>query len=128
MRCVVLLSGLLLSALAVGCVSGPENVPDDITPAELVQRAQEASERNRYNLAMQYYQLILDRFPANIDMICEAEYEIAYIHYRQKKYENAREEFTALLTRYDTPDEELLPPQYKRLASIVLERMDQKGY
>jgi outer membrane protein assembly factor BamD (BamD/ComL family) len=89
----------------------------------LIQRAQEASDRNRYKQALQYYEVILERFPTNADLVCNAEYEIAFIHYKQNKYETAENEFNTLLSRYDTPDEELLPPQYKRLALIVLERM-----
>ncbi|MDR2740892.1 MAG: hypothetical protein LBB98_01900 [Treponema sp.] len=117
----------LLAILFSGCYSGPKDIKDDTTAAELVQRAQEASDKNRYKLAMQYYELILERFPDDIDMVCTAEYEIAFIHYKQRKYEIAREGFNALLERYNTPDEVLFPPQYKRLAAIVLERMAEKG-
>lgn len=108
------------------CHSGPVAVKADTSPAEIVQRAQEASDKNRYNQALEYYEIILERFPDDIDMVCTAEYEIAFIHYKQRKYDLAREEFNALLERYDSPDEVLLPPQYKRLAAIVLERMAEK--
>jgi outer membrane protein assembly factor BamD (BamD/ComL family) len=117
----------LISALFVSaCASTTAVIPDDISPAELIQRAQEASDKNRYTLAFQYYQAVLERNPANIDLVCTAEYEIAFIHYKQKKYTQATEEFQALLTRYDTPDEELLPQQFKRLSTIVLERIAEK--
>lgn len=112
------------AVLALGaCVSGPVSVPDDITPAELIQRGQEAADRSRYNQALQYYRIILDRFPSNIDVICAADYEIGLIHFKQKKYDDAKGEFEALLERYNIPDEELLPPQYKRLANIMLGRI-----
>jgi outer membrane protein assembly factor BamD (BamD/ComL family) len=114
-------------AFAAGCVSGPENVSDTITPAELVQRAQEASDKNHYKDAQAYYELILERFPSNIDMVCTAEYEIAYIHYKRKQYDIATAEFNTLLDRYNQPDEELLPPQFKRLAGSVLEKIAEKG-
>ncbi|GHT78703.1 hypothetical protein FACS1894130_05770 [Spirochaetia bacterium] len=117
---------LLATLLLASCASGPADVSDEITPAEVVQRAQEASDRNRYGRAMEYYQIILERFPSNIDMVCQAEYEIAFIHYKQKKYDIARGEFEALLTRYNTPDEELLPAQFKVLATNVLARIDEK--
>jgi outer membrane protein assembly factor BamD (BamD/ComL family) len=118
----VLFAALFFSA----CATGPVNIPEDMSPAELIQRAQEASDRNRYNTALQYYQAILDRNPTNIDLICAAEYEIAFIHYKQKKYETARTEFNTLLARYDTPDEELLPRQFKKLATIMLESIADK--
>ncbi|MDR0387755.1 MAG: hypothetical protein LBH57_06925 [Treponema sp.] len=117
----------VLAVLVSGCYSGPVNINDDTTAAELVQRAQEASDRNRNKLALEYYREILARFPDDIDMVCTAEYEIAFIHYKQRKYDIAREEFNALLERYNTQDEVLLPPQYKRLATIVLERMAEKS-
>jgi tetratricopeptide (TPR) repeat protein len=108
------------------CVTGKLNIPLELTPAELIQRAQEASDRNRYNLAMQYYKALLERNSTNIDLVCTAEYEIAFIHYKQKKYSQAKEGFQLLLERYDAPDGDLLPPQFRRLATIVLERIKEK--
>jgi tetratricopeptide (TPR) repeat protein len=112
--------------LVSACATGPVNVPQGATAEEIIQRAQEASDRNRYNTALQYYEILLDRNLTNIDMVCTAEYEIAFIHYKQKKYDQARTEFNELLERYDTPDEELLPQQYKKLSLIVLESIKTK--
>jgi outer membrane protein assembly factor BamD (BamD/ComL family) len=121
------LTALLLCVVAAaGCGSGPEDVSDAITPAELVQKAQEASDRNRYNHSLGYYGLILERFPDQSDYICAAEYEIAFIHYKQKKYDIAESEFRNLLARYDGPDAELLPPQYRILANIVLATIEER--
>jgi outer membrane protein assembly factor BamD (BamD/ComL family) len=114
--------GVLLSA----CVSGPQNIPADLSPAELIQRAQEASDKNRYGTALRYYEALLDRNITNVDLVCTAEYEIAFIHYKQKKYDTAKAEFQALLERYNTPDEELLPRQFKKLARIVLDQIAEK--
>ena len=108
------------------CATGKLNIPDELTPAELIQRAQEASDRNRYNQALQYYEALFERNRTNIDLVCTAEYEIALIYYKQKKYSQAKEGFNALLERYDTPNSELLPPQFKRLATIVLDRISEK--
>ena len=119
---VVFFAALCLAA----CATGNLNIPHDLTPAELIQRAQEASDRNRYNQALQYYQALLERNSTNIDLVCTAEYEIAFIHYKQKKYSQAKEGFQSLLERYDAPDGDLLPPQFRRLATIVLERISEK--
>jgi len=90
---------------------------------ELIQRGQEASDRGRYKISLQYYQTLIERFPFEIDSICAAEYEIAFIHYKQKKYDLAKIEFTDLLERYNTPDEELLPPQFKILSQKIMARI-----
>ena len=115
-----LLFGMLL---AVSCTSKPVVIPGDLTTMELIQRGQEASDRNKYGTALQYYQAVIERFPFDIDSICAAEYEIAFIHYKQKKYDMAKIEFADLLERYNTPDEELLPPQFKVLSQKILARI-----
>jgi outer membrane protein assembly factor BamD (BamD/ComL family) len=119
---------LALAALMCffACAGGPANISEDLSPSELIQRAQEASDRNRYKVALQYYQVLLERNLYNIDLVCTAEYEIAFIYYKQKKYALAKDGFHALLERYNTPDEENLPPQFKLLALKVLERIDEK--
>jgi len=108
------------------CATGQLNIPPNLSPSELIQRAQEASDKNRYNHALQYYQALLERNPTNIDLVCTAEYEIAFIHYKQKKYTQARAGFNALLERYEGEDGQYLPPQFKLLALKVLERIDEK--
>jgi hypothetical protein len=75
---------------------------------------------------MQYYQTLYDKYPNNIDLVITAEYEIAFIHYKQKDYNLAREKFNSVLNYYYTPDAELLPQQFKILSQIVLQRIDEK--
>jgi outer membrane protein assembly factor BamD (BamD/ComL family) len=120
--CAVTAAALVLFA----CATGPLNIPPNPSPSELIQPAQEAADKNRYNQALQYYQALLDRNATNIDLVCAAEYEIAFIHYKQKKYAQARAGFNTLLERYNAPDGAYLPPQFKLLALKVLERIDEK--
>jgi outer membrane protein assembly factor BamD (BamD/ComL family) len=125
----VILTGFAVfsaAGLLGGCATGPVNISQDLSAAELIQRAQEASDRNHYSLALRYYEAVLERNAFNIELVCTAEYEIAFIHYKQKKYETAKSEFRALLTRYDSSDEELLPAQFKKLALIVMNRIAEK--
>ena len=114
----------LAAALFVNsCVSRPE-IAENATVMEIVQKGQEATDRDRYRLAVYYYGTILERFPADISAVCGAEYEIAFIHYKQKKYSTAKTEFEALLARYGQEDSELLPQEYKILSNIVLKKID----
>jgi outer membrane protein assembly factor BamD (BamD/ComL family) len=112
---------LLLSA----CASSV-NISDDLSPAEIIQRAQEASDKNRYGAALQYYQALNERNRSNIDLVITSEYEIAFIHYKQKKYQQAKNELNDVLEYYNTPDEELLPQHYKKLSKIVIDRIDNR--
>jgi len=124
------INACVLTALAIlilfsGCAT-TVIVSEDLSPAELIQRAQEASDRNRYNVALQYYEALLERNRNNIDLVITAEYEIAFIYYKQKKYQEARTGLNGVLEHYNTPDEVFLPQHFKRLAQIVLERIDER--
>jgi outer membrane protein assembly factor BamD (BamD/ComL family) len=116
---------LAMVLLFFACAS-TVNISEDLSPAELIQRAHEAMDRNRYKVAIQYYQALYDRNMSNTDLIITAEYHIAFIHYKQGKYEQARAELNAVLAYYNTPDEELLPQHFKRLAQIVLQSIETK--
>ena len=122
--------------LGVSCAAGPAVIPYDLTPMELIQRGQEASARNRFSLALQHYRTLLERFPHDLYFICAAEYEIAFLYYRRETRRTPwRRDFTAaqikflnLLERYDSPDAELLPPQFRVLSEIVLARIAEAGH
>jgi outer membrane protein assembly factor BamD (BamD/ComL family) len=117
---------LVVAGSFFSCATSSVYIPETLSPAEIIQRAQEASDRNRYNVALQYYQALLERNRDNLDLVCAAEYEIAFIHYKQRRYGQARDEFHALLERYEAPGGEQLPQQFKILANIVLGRIDEK--
>jgi len=112
--------------LLISSCASSVNITDDLTPAEIIQRAQEASDKNRYKVALQYYQALNERNRSNIDLVITSEYEIAFIHYKQKKYQQAKTELLSVLDYYNTPDEELLPQHFKRLSKIVIERIEKR--
>jgi outer membrane protein assembly factor BamD (BamD/ComL family) len=120
-----LLIPLTLALLFSACASTIK-ISEDLSPAELIQRANEAMDRNRYKVAIQYYEALYERNQSNIDLVITAEYHIAFIHYKQGKYEQARDELNAVLEYYNSPDEELLPQHFKRLSQIVLKTIDDK--
>jgi outer membrane protein assembly factor BamD (BamD/ComL family) len=120
-----IMAALTAIFLFSACVS-TMTIGEDLSPAELIQRAQEASDRNRYNMALQYYKALLERNRGNADLVITAEYEIAFINYKRGNYPLARSQLNSVLEYYDTPDEELLPRQFKRLAQIVLDNITEK--
>ena len=121
---------LFFTALVIvfaSCASGPVYVPDDMPPSKIIQLAQEATDLNKYKVAIQYYQILLERYGDIKEYYCTGEYEIAFIRYKQKRYSEARRGFENLLALYST-EGETLPPQFRVLAERVLARMDEKGY
>jgi outer membrane protein assembly factor BamD (BamD/ComL family) len=110
------------------CASGPVIVSDDMPPQKIIQRAQEATDVNKYKAAIQYYQILLERYGDAPEYYCIANYEIAFIHYKQKHYAEARRGFEQLLVLYSAEGGETLPPRYKVLTEKVLSRMAEKGH
>ena len=117
---------LVVVFLNFSCATRLSVISDDITPMELIQRGQESWNRNRFTAALHYYSTLIERFPETpeyIEFIIAAEYEIALMHERRREFDTARVMFNDILARYDSPDAELLPPQFRVLSLIVLDRI-----
>ena len=102
----VLLFMMLIVLLLTSCHSLKKDLENpDLTPEEFFQKAQEAViDWNRYKLAIQFYEEFMRRYPDMKNKIIEAEYEIAFIKFKQKKYDEAEERFNQILDKYNTDD------------------------
>lgn len=120
----VLLLGSILLVFG-SCQTVPEEIPPGLSQMEMFQRAQEASDEGRYDVALQYYEEFLVRFPQEPGPIVEAEYEIAFIAYKQERYEDAIAGFEAVIGRYDEDDAAELPAWPLVLSEKLLERIDE---
>jgi len=114
-----LAAALLLSA----CATGRVTVAYGTSPEELIQRAHEASDRNRFGHALQFYKAMLELFGDEPALAVNAKYEIGFIHERRRDFDEARFWLNAVLDLYAEPGGELLPDKFRVLALIVLERM-----
>ncbi len=118
---------LLLPLLFAMCRTTPETIPEGLDPKELFQRAQEAVvERNDYETALSYYRTFLERYPDDVQRVVEAEYEIAFIHYKLGEYETARRQLNELIARYESDQSQILPQWPLILSRKVLEKIDEK--
>jgi len=117
---------IVLAATLLLCSCATVNITPDMSAAELIQRGQEAMDKNRYGVAIQYYEALRERNKTNIDLVITAEYHIGFIHYKQGKLDQARVELTAVLEYYNSPDEELYPQHFKKLSIIVLNSIQEK--
>jgi outer membrane protein assembly factor BamD (BamD/ComL family) len=115
---------VVLVVFLAGCQTAPEEIPEDLSPAEMFQRAQEAVDAERWDTALRYYETFKTRFPDNRGQIVEAEYEIAFISYKQGEYDDARQQFEAILARYETEDAAQFPRWPQVLSARLIEEID----
>jgi tetratricopeptide (TPR) repeat protein len=123
------LSALLLAALLMAsCSSSPQEIPEDLQPIEYFQQAQKlAMEQNNYQGAIRYYRTFIQRNPDDIQHVVEAQYEIAFLYYKQGQYTRASEEFNKLLSYYESGGQNVLPEWPKILANKIMSRMDEES-
>jgi outer membrane protein assembly factor BamD (BamD/ComL family) len=115
---------IALVVAAFSCASAPKTVPEGLTAREIIQKAQEASDKYDWSGASFYYKTALERFPDDIQTVCACEYEIAFVEYKNANYAGAKELLVKLLDRYRGNDAQLLPGQYKVLAQAILDKVD----
>lgn len=108
-----------------GCQTVPTEIPEDLTQAELIQLAQDASDQENWEAAQAYYGAIVDRYPNDRAAIATARYEIAFIEYKRENYDEAERRFEELLGMYDF-EAEGLPAWPRVLANRVLDEMEEE--
>jgi outer membrane protein assembly factor BamD (BamD/ComL family) len=116
-----ILLAAIAASLLVACAGAPKSIPQDLSARELVQRAQEATDGYNYAAATAYYEALGQRFGSDPLYKATADYEIAFIEYKQGRYAAAKEGFEALLARYSGPDASTLPPRYAVLSKKILD-------
>ncbi|TVR72375.1 MAG: hypothetical protein EA427_03295 [Spirochaetaceae bacterium] len=121
---------MLLAFLALlllpGCQSGPVEIPEDLSQMEMFQRAQEAVDQERWEVGLQYYEEFIRRFPDDRGAIMEAEYEIAFIAYKQKDYDLSRRRFEAILATYEADQAGALPEWPRVLSERLIQVIDER--
>ncbi len=93
---------------------------------EMFQQAQEASDQGRYEQALAYYEEFIRRFPDDQASIVEAEYEIAFLAYKQDQLPEARQQFEDILEKYESDGAEQLPAWPRILSEKLIERIDDR--
>jgi len=118
---VVVLAGAL--ALA-SCASRPQSIPAGLSAVDIFQRAQDASDRGDYSLAIRYYSLIATDHPDDINHLTWASFEIAFLYHKMGKDAIALEKMNQLLDQYTTQGDRL-PPAPRVLAAKLKTRLEE---
>lgn len=109
---------ILLCLFLFSCTSVPKTAPTDASVEDLTLLAQNSLDVSNYKAAEFYYQTILNRYGSDLSVAVAAEYEIAHIRIKQKKWNDAKERLETILDYYDSDAAEYLAPHYRVLAEI----------
>ncbi len=101
----------------VSCKSTRVEPAADATDREIVQMAQTAYDDGEESDALDYYNVLLQRFGMNSAVYVEARFEIAHIYFKDKDYEKAAPIYEELLDLYATAMPGQLPGAYQKLAA-----------
>lgn len=114
----IILACITISILLLGCYSVPSEIPSGLSADELILLAQTSQDEGNVKAAQMYYETIIIRFGDNKSLLVEAEYEIAHLKVKEKKWAQAIPDLERILSYYEEDDASLLPPEYKKLAQI----------
>lgn len=114
---------ILLSFCLIGCASVPTDIPQDLSAAELTQKAQTAFDNGNLKAAKVYYQTILDRFSDDTSAVCGAEFELAHLEIKNKNWSEAKTRLTTLINKYKEDTNSNLPREYLILAQNDLKKI-----
>ncbi|HNQ97632.1 MAG TPA: hypothetical protein PKH81_06050, partial [Treponemataceae bacterium] len=91
----------------------------------LSQSGQAALDESNFKAAEVYYQLIIDRYGSDPAARTAAEFEIAHMRLKQKKWADARSRLETIIARYEEAGGAGLPPEYLVLAKNDLSKIPQ---
>jgi outer membrane protein assembly factor BamD (BamD/ComL family) len=116
---------LLLCAVLVACqsVRSEADVPPDKTVAELTQLAQTAYDDGHVAESELYYRIIQKRYYDDLPSRLAAEFELAHIKVKQKKWHDALPLLQTVLSYYDGIQAYSLPQSYFKLATADLAKI-----
>ena len=112
------------ATLFISCRTIKE-IPEDKTPAQIIQLGQNCIGVSDYKSAVFCYETVIERYGTDPSVYVEAKYELAHTYLRQKKYDKAYEIFNELLDLYDKYGT-ALPGAYKKLCNIGMSQIPEK--
>ena len=118
---------ILTILILASCASVQAEIDDTLNPAELFQLAQESSNKKDYETALKYYEAFIKNYPDDIQRLIEAEYEIAFIAFKQGNLGKAEELFTDLLDRYTGEGSQVLPAWPMVLSKKLLKQIEDES-
>lgn len=120
---IFILFSLILVLAFTGCQSTQIEITDDMTEQQLIKLAQESYDEGNIKASETYYQAIIDRFGTNMGTRIMAEFELAHILVKDKKYDEAKPMLEQIISYFTEETMYEYPVEYKKLAEIDLAKI-----
>ncbi len=114
---------LAAAFLFAACSTVPKEIPEELSAPELTVLAQEQIDKGNNRGAEVYYQTIIDRYEYDASARIAAEFEIAHIKVKARKWDEASQRLAAIIAQYNEDTTMRLPPEYRKLAEIDIAKI-----
>lgn len=125
MKKLIICTALLAAITLITSCNTLKEIPEDKTPAQIIQMGQNYAAANDYKSAELCYNTVIERYGNNAELFVEAKYELAHSYLKQRKYDKAYEIYSELLELYDAYGT-ALPGAYKKLCQIGISKIPEK--
>lgn len=117
-------AGLVLFLASCATPVTVATVPEDLSPAQLFQRAQDEINQDNWENARAYVMAFKERFPDEKVKDLEADYLLAQLLMKEDRPEEALAAFKTLLARFDEPDAQYYPQWVKILCVKLIHKLE----
>ncbi len=114
-----LVMSLALVSLLFACYSSV-TVEPDASEAQILYAAQVEFNNGNYDSAREYYNVLMQRYGDDASINITTSYELAYIDYKQKRYDEARAQFLNIQSRYENDEQ---APEFPLWPLVLTEYM-----
>lgn len=128
MKRTIYFAGIFLALIffTTGCQSAPKDIPLNLSAEELINLAQASYDAGNVKAAQAYYEAIIIRYGDQMDKLVEAEYEIAHLKIKQKKWQQAIPDLQRILSYYEADTTGTIPAAFKKLAELDMAKVPEK--
>jgi outer membrane protein assembly factor BamD (BamD/ComL family) len=100
-----------------------EEIPNDLSAAQLIQLGQDAYGNAQYKNAELYYRTVISRYGMDNSTYIEARYELGHLYIKEKKYDDAYNSLKEIIDLYASTTPGSLPGAFNKLAQIEMAKI-----
>lgn len=114
---------LCVVSFILSCSSIPKTLPEDTTAADLLVQALDLYDSGKYKAAEYYCNAAIARSTNDVQQLIPAEYELAHMYIKRKKWAEAKPIFERIVSYYQSPESYAYPQEYKKLSELELAKI-----